>query len=186
MSINAKNLLTDPKRFFLEPSTSAQRQYEALRGFFIEELPSAEAAQRFGYTPGSFRVLVHDFRHDPAPQFFIAPQRGPDSAPKSDPLRERIITLRKQNFSIYDIRDLLREEGQDPTSHSQTQEAAHQVRRAFPLSASPRQDPSRGPPSPSGLPRVHEDPRGLRHAFSAGTQAVRQLQTQPCHELCLR
>ncbi len=114
MSINAKNLLTDPKRFFLEPSTSAQRQYEALRGFFIEELPSAEAAQRFGYTPGSFRVLVHDFRHDPAPQFFIAPQRGPDSAPKSDPLRERIITLRKQNFSIYDIRDLLREEGQAP------------------------------------------------------------------------
>src|SRR6266850_951334 len=114
MSINTKDLLTDPKRFFLEPSTSAQRQYEALRGFFIEELPSAEAAQRFGYTPGSFRVLVHDFRHDPAPQFFIAPQRGPDSAPKSDPLRERIITLRKQNFSIYDIRDLLREEGQAP------------------------------------------------------------------------
>src|SRR6266478_5224437 len=114
MSINTKDLLTDPKRFFLEPSTSAQRQDEALRGFFIEELPSAEAAQRFGYTPGSFRVLVHDFRHDPAPQFFIAPQRGPDSAPKSDPLRERIITLRKQNFSIYDIRDLLREEGQAP------------------------------------------------------------------------
>lgn len=112
MSINTKDKLTDPKRFFLEPSTSAQRQYEALRAFFIEELPSAEAAQRFGYTPGSFRVLVHDFRHDPAPQFFIAPQRGPDSAPKSDPLRERIITLRKQNFSIYDIRDLLREEGQ--------------------------------------------------------------------------
>src|SRR2546427_3960469 len=111
MSINAKNLVTDPNRFSLEPSTSAQRQYEALRGFFIEELPSAEAAQRFGYTPGIFRVLVHAFRHDPAPQFFISPQRGPDSAPKSDPLRERIITLRKQNFSIYDIRDLLREEG---------------------------------------------------------------------------
>src|SRR6266853_1462230 len=111
MSINTKNLLTDPKRFFLEPSTSAQRQYEALRGFFIEELPSAEAAQRFGYTPGSFRVLVHDFRHDPDPQFFLPPHRGPDSAPKSDPLRESIITLRKQNFSLYDIRDLLREEG---------------------------------------------------------------------------
>jgi len=111
MSINTKDKLTDPKRFFLEPSTSAQRQYEALRAFFLEEVPSAEAAQRFGYTPGSFRVLVHDFRHDPAPQFFLLPHRGPDSAPKSDPLRERIITLRKQNFSIYDIRDLLREEG---------------------------------------------------------------------------
>jgi hypothetical protein len=82
-----------------------------LRAFFIEEVPSAETAKRFGYTPGSFRVLVHDFRHDPAPQFFLSPQRGPDSAPKSDPLRERIITLRKQNFSIYDSRELLREEG---------------------------------------------------------------------------
>ena len=111
MSINTKDKLTDPKRFFLEPSTSAQRQYEALRAFFLEEVPSAEAAQRFGYTPGSFRVLVHDFRHDPAPQFFLLPHRGPDSAPKSDPLRERIITLRKQHFSLDDIRDLLREEG---------------------------------------------------------------------------
>jgi hypothetical protein len=111
MTINTKDKLTDQKRFFLEPSNSAQRQYEALRAFFIEELPSAEAAKRFGYTPGSFRVLVHDFRHDPDPQFFIPPHRGPDSAPTSDPLRERIITLRKQNFSIYDIRDLLREEG---------------------------------------------------------------------------
>ena len=111
MTINTKEKLTDQKRFFLEPSNSAQRQYEALRAFFIEELPSAEAAKRFGDTPGSFRVLVHDFRHDPDPQFFIPPHRGPDSAPKSDPLRESIITLRKQNFSLYDIRDLLREEG---------------------------------------------------------------------------
>lgn len=111
MTIHTKDKLTDPKRFFLEPSNSAQRQYEALRAFFIEEIPAAEAAKRFGYTPGRFRVLVHDFRHDPAPQFFIPPHRGPDSAPKSDPLRERIITLRKQHFSLYDIRDLLREEG---------------------------------------------------------------------------
>jgi hypothetical protein len=71
MTINTKDKLTDPKRFFLEPSNAAQRQYEALRAFFIEELPSTEAAKRFGYTPGSFRVLVHDFRHDPDPQFFI-------------------------------------------------------------------------------------------------------------------
>jgi len=111
MTINTKDKLTDPKQFFLDPSSPAQRQYEALRAFFVEGLPSAEAAKRFGYTPGSFRVLVHDFRHDPDPQFFVLPHKGPDSAPKSDPLRDRIIALRKQNFSIYDIRDLLREEG---------------------------------------------------------------------------
>src|SRR5438477_407134 len=45
MTINTKDKLTDSKRFFLEPSNSAQRQYEALRAFFIEELPSAEAAK---------------------------------------------------------------------------------------------------------------------------------------------
>lgn len=111
MNINPKYQITDSKQFFLEPSCSAQRQYEALRAFFVEQLPAVQVAKRFGYTPGSFRVLVHHFRHDPDPQFFLSPHTGPDSAPKSDPLRERIIALRKQSFSIYDIRDILREEG---------------------------------------------------------------------------
>jgi MFS family permease len=33
------------------------RQYEALRAYFVDELPSKEVAERFGYAPGSFRVL---------------------------------------------------------------------------------------------------------------------------------
>ena len=49
-------------RFFLEPVNPLHRQYEALRAYFIEGLPSAEAARRFGYTPGAFRVLCHQFR----------------------------------------------------------------------------------------------------------------------------
>jgi hypothetical protein len=110
MIIYPNNKLTD-EHFFLEPSNSAQRLYEALRAYFVEHIPSAEVAKRFGYTPGSFRVLVHSFRHNPDPKFFLVPQRGPDSAPKSDPLRERVTALRKQNYSIYDIRDILREEG---------------------------------------------------------------------------
>ena len=39
-------------RFFLEPSNPTQRQYEALRAYFVEGVTSAEAATRFGYTPG--------------------------------------------------------------------------------------------------------------------------------------
>ena len=50
-------------RFFLEPVNALHRQYEALRAYFVEGLPSAEAARRFGYTPGAFRVLCHQFRH---------------------------------------------------------------------------------------------------------------------------
>jgi len=103
--------LTEYARFFLEPSNSTHRQYEALRAYFVEGLPSAEAAKRFGYTPGSFRVLCYAFRQNPNRQFFVPPQKGPHSAPKTDPIRDRIVELRKQNLSIYDIHDILEDEG---------------------------------------------------------------------------
>jgi len=69
-------------------------------------------AKRFGYTPGSFRVLCHQFRHNPQRPFFLLPQKGPHSAPKRDPVRDQVIALRKQNFSIYDISAALKAEGQ--------------------------------------------------------------------------
>jgi Transposase DDE domain len=103
--------LTDLSRVFLEPANSTHRQYEALRAFFVDRLPSAEVARRFGYTPGSFRVLVHHFRQDPRRCFFLTPAKGPQSAPKSDPLRDVIIALRKQNLSIYDISRNLAHQG---------------------------------------------------------------------------
>lgn len=90
-------------RLFLEPSNPTHRQYEALRAYFVEELPSAEVAHRFGYTPGSFRVLCHQFRQAPKREFFLPPQKGPQASPKTDRLREKVVALRKQNLSIYDI-----------------------------------------------------------------------------------
>jgi hypothetical protein len=48
--------------FFLKPSTPGQRQYEALRAVFIDGLSQKEAAERFEYSYGAFRVLVHQFR----------------------------------------------------------------------------------------------------------------------------
>jgi transposase len=94
--------LTHP---FLQPSNSTHRQYEALRAYFVDGLPSKQAAKRFGYTDGSFRVLVHEFRKNPHRQFFLPPAKGPHKAPKKDKLRNNIIALRKQNLSIYDISD---------------------------------------------------------------------------------
>ena len=54
--------LTEFEHVFLEPTDSTHRQYEALRAYFAEGLPSREVAKRFGYTAGSFRVLCHQFR----------------------------------------------------------------------------------------------------------------------------
>jgi hypothetical protein len=101
------NKITDLRRIFLEPSNSTHRQYEALRAYFVEGLPSKEAAARFSYSPGTFRVLCHQLRQDPNKQFFLPPQKGPQRAPKKENLREKIVVLRKQNLSIYDISEVL-------------------------------------------------------------------------------
>ena len=103
--------ITDLSRVFLEPANATHRQYEALRAFFVEGLPSAEAARRFGYSPGSFRVLCHQFRKDPRRPFFLPPAKGPQSAPKTDRVRDQVVALRKKNLSIYDISRALAQEG---------------------------------------------------------------------------
>jgi DDE family transposase len=103
--------ITDLSGLFVEPTNATHRQYEALRAFFVDRLPSTEAARRFGYTPGSFRVLVHQFRQNPRRDFFLKPAKGPRSAPKTDPVRDRVIALRKENLSIYDISRNLAHEG---------------------------------------------------------------------------
>jgi hypothetical protein len=108
---NKHKKLTDVAQAFLRPANSTHRQYEALRAFFVDKLPSKEAARRFGYSPGSFRVLAHDFRQDPSRPFFVPPAKGPQKAPKSDRLREHIVRARKQNLSIYDIQRTLQEKG---------------------------------------------------------------------------
>jgi len=107
-----KKNVTDLARHFLQPGNATHRQYEALRAYFVDGLASAEAAARFGYSPGSFRVLCHQFRKNPTRPFFRAPAKGPPPAPKKSKLRQKIIALRKKNLSIYDIAKVLHVEGQ--------------------------------------------------------------------------
>jgi hypothetical protein len=85
-------------------------------------LPAHEAARRFGYSYGSFRVLCHQFRQNPQREFFQKLSKGPRIAPKRDAARDRIIALRKQNYSIYDIQRALEESGHhlSPAAISQT------------------------------------------------------------------
>ncbi len=104
--------LTEFARRFVEPANPTHRQYEALRAFFVEGLPVKQVATRFGYTPGSFRVLAHQFRRHPDRKFFLPPQKGPQTSPGRDRVREQIIALRKQNLSIYDISQALQARGQ--------------------------------------------------------------------------
>ena len=111
MADNSRDRLTLARRF-LEPSNSTHRQYEALRAFFVDGLPSAEAAARFGYTPGSFRVLVHQFRNRPERDFFAPTARDGRPPGKQTRLREQVVALRKQNLSVHDISRALAHDGE--------------------------------------------------------------------------
>ena len=133
MDIDAPKDITDCRRFFAQPSAPRQRMYEALRAYFLEGHPSQEAARAFGYSPGAFRVLCHQFRRDPQPQFFVSAARGPRTQPKKSKAREVALTLRKQNHSVYEISEALKERGM-PLSPT----AVREVLRAEGFAALPR------------------------------------------------
>jgi hypothetical protein len=121
---NSPESLTKEARFFLQPASPAQRQYEALRAYFVEGASSAQVSQRFGYTPGSFRVLCHHFRRS-QPDFFRDLKPGPRTQPKKSAVRELILGMRKQNLSIYDIERALKA-GQTPLSGTAIWEILHE------------------------------------------------------------
>ena len=138
--------LIECQRFFLEPASPRQRMYEALRSYFVEGRSSQEVAQAFGYTPASFRVLCHQFRRDPDPQFFLTPTHGPQRQPKKSAVRAIIERLRKQNYSIYEISEQLKAQGRalSPT-------AVREVLKELGFAALPRRGdderPSRARPT---------------------------------------
>ena len=66
------------RRFFLEPTQTLHRRYEALRAVFVDQQPQMEVAKRFGYTYATLRRLVSDFRAQCRPG-----QVPPFSCPRS-------------------------------------------------------------------------------------------------------
>lgn len=155
MSIGQPNKLFDPQRFFLQPSSPKQRQYEALRAYFVEQRPSAEVARAFGYSPGSFQVLCHHFRHSTDPAFFVTSRPGPRLQPKKSAARELIVELRKANHSVYEISQALKER-----SLSLSPTAVREVLKAEGFAALPRrldeERPSRVAPAAEAVTDVRQ------------------------------
>ena len=109
MDLGAPKELSQLRRFFLEPLLPKHRQYEALRAFLVEGRPAKEVARAFGYTLNSFHVLCHHFRRETQPAFFLSPRHGPQTQPKKSAARDLIVQLRKQNHSVYEISQTLKE-----------------------------------------------------------------------------
>ncbi len=130
--------------------------YEALRCYFVQGQPSQKVAKAFGYTPGSFRVLCHQFRRDPDPQFFVSPRLGPHRQPKKDAARELIEQMRKQNHSVYEISQVLKERGRrlSPT-------AVGEVLKEMGFAALPRRLDEEREPGPQPTVEPMADARTL-------------------------
>src|SRR6266700_6349473 len=144
MNIGAPKELSQLRRFCLRPRLPKHRQYEALRAYLVEGQPAKNVARAFGYSLNSFHVLCHHFRREPEPVFFVAPRHGPQTQPKKSAARDLIVQLRKQNHSVYEIsqtlkerkralsptavREVLREEGFAPLPRRLDEERPHQPR----------------------------------------------------------
>lgn len=99
--------------WFIAPEQVNQRRYEALRAFFVDGLTHAEAGQRFGYTRWAMVNLVREHRAGRL-ELFAPPRRPgppPGTAPAKDRARGRVIELRRDGLSTYEISARLAGEG---------------------------------------------------------------------------
>ena len=92
--------------YFTEPAEPAQRRYEALRCYFVEELPAAEVAARFGYSPAVVHQMASELRGGKA-QFFISGKPGPKGPRKTPRIRDRVLELRAAERSVTEIAQAL-------------------------------------------------------------------------------
>ena len=88
--------------YFAEPAEPAQRRYEALRAYFVEELSAAEVAERFGYSPAVVHQMASDLRAGRA-AFFRDSRPGPKGPRKAGRVRDEVLALRAQDRSIEEI-----------------------------------------------------------------------------------
>jgi hypothetical protein len=99
--------------WFTAPAQVNQRRYEALRAYFVDGLTYAQAGQRFGYTRWAMVNLVREHRAGKL-ELFTPPKKPgppPGTAPARDRARGRVIELRRQGLSTYEISARLAAEG---------------------------------------------------------------------------
>ena len=95
--------MRDGALYFTEPASSAQRRYEALRAYFLDEMPAAEAADRFGYSTASIHQMASLLRQGRL-TLFAGTRPGPKGPRKATgQLRQRVLELRAAGHSVTEI-----------------------------------------------------------------------------------
>jgi hypothetical protein len=88
-----------------------QRRYEALRAYLFQGASLQQAADAAGYTRDALASLVRDLRAGRLTVFAPPGTPGRKSAPKKAAARGRVIELRRDGLSVYEISTRLGQEG---------------------------------------------------------------------------
>ncbi len=96
--------------YFVTPGEPAQRRYEALRAYFVDDAPATDVARRFGYSPATVHQLAAELRAGRT-EFFRSSKPGPKGPPKSSRVRDRVLALRAEDRSVTNIAERVSAEG---------------------------------------------------------------------------
>jgi len=96
--------------YFVEPGEPAQRRYEALRHYFVEEASAETVGARFGYSPATVHQLAAELRAGRS-SFFRSSKPGPKGPRKTTTVRDRVLVLRARDASVTEIAQALAAEG---------------------------------------------------------------------------
>jgi transposase len=110
--VTGRSAQRDGAEWFTAPEQVNRRRYEALRAFFVEGLSHTDAAARFGYTRWAMVNLVREHRAGRL-ELFASPRKPgppPGVAPAKDRARGRVIELRREGLSVYEISARLADE----------------------------------------------------------------------------
>ena len=135
--------MRDGAQYFTAPASSAQRRYEALRAYFLDEMPAAEVADRFGYSTASIHQMASLLRQGRL-TLFAGTRPGPKGPRKATgQLRQRVLELRAAGHSVTEIAAACTREGMPVSAQT-----CWQILDAEGLPRLPRRDDGRrGPPA---------------------------------------
>ena len=100
------------KKYFISHDLVIKKKYDALRSYYVDGMTVEKITEKYDYTVSSFYSLIRDFKihlkkHPEKDYFFLEKKTGRHKSDYTNKLDKLIISLRKRNFSIPDIKIIL-------------------------------------------------------------------------------
>ena len=107
----------DAKEYFFSRDLVIKKKYDALKSHYVDGMVAEKVAEKYDYTVSSFYSLIRDFnihlkKFPDKDYFFQEKKPGRHKSSYANKLDNLIISLRKRNFSIPDIKIILDAQGE--------------------------------------------------------------------------